>query len=158
MLSGFTLALANNICIFPVHQCSKAALTDMSYGSQTCCDWKDLYFGRMDQGRGEDVAEKRNPKHSLVNMLINNWQEYAKYYRTLILTRCSSLTRLIKHDQHHKGKHRRPKQLDHLPLLPFLCQGDANLQALGMMHSPLLVVCQIAGKVGTGKRVTQQGR
>lgn len=158
MLSGFTLFLADNICISPVHQCSKAAFTDMSYGSQTCCDWKDLYFGRTDQGRGEDVAEKRYPKHSPVNMLINNWQEYAKYYRTLILTRCSSLTRLIKHDQHHERKHRWRKQQNHLPLLPFLCQGDANLWLVGMMHSPLLLVCQIVGKVLKEKWVTKQER
>lgn len=113
----------------------------------------------MDQGRGEDVAEKQNPKHSPVTTLINNWQEYAKYYRTLILTRCSSLTRLIKHGQHHKRKHRRPKGHNRLPLLPFLCQGDASpAPGEGMMHSPLLVVCQIAGKVVTGKEVTKRGR
>lgn len=66
-----------------------------------------------------------------VNTLINNWQDYAKYDRSLILTRCSSLSRLIKHEQHQERKHRRPKQHKHLPLLPFLCQGDANLQPRG---------------------------
>lgn len=129
----------------------------MSYGSKPCCDWKDLYFGRTDQGRGEDVAEKRYPKHSPVNTLINNWQEHAKYYRTL--TRCSSLTRLINHDQHHKRKHRRPKWQNHLPLLPFLCQGDdANLWLVGMIYSPPLLVCQIVGKVLKGKWVSKEER
>jgi len=158
VFSGFALAWANNICIFPVHQCSKAAFTDVSYGSQTCCDWKNRCFDMLDQRRGEDVAEKRNPKHSSVNKLINNWHEYAKYYRTLILTRCSSLTRLIKNDQHGKRKHKRPKQHNLFPLLPFLCQCSVSLWPLGMMHPPLPVGCQRLGKVITGKQVINQGR
>ena len=112
----------------------------------------------LDQRRGEDVAEKRNPKHSSVNKLINNWHEYAKYYRTLILTRCSSLTRLIKNDQHGKRKHKRPKQHNLFPLLPFLCQCSVSLWPLGMMHPPLPVGCQRLGKVITGKQVINQGR
>lgn len=34
----------------------------------------------MDQRKGVDAAEKQNQKRSPVNTLINNWQEYAKYY------------------------------------------------------------------------------
>lgn len=56
-------------------------------GSQTCCDCKDLYFGRTGLGRGEDAAGKRNPTRSPVNTLINNWQDYAKYDRSLILNK-----------------------------------------------------------------------
>lgn len=114
----------------------------------------------MDQGRGAVAAEKWNPKRSPVNTLINSWQEYAKYYRTLILTRCSSLTRLIKHrvvlsaprEKAHMSKATPPYSTT-----PSHFQDDANLWPLGMMHFPLLVVCQGVGKVVTGKRATKQG-
>lgn len=80
------------------------------------------FFGSREQGKGEDASEKQNPKHSSVNKLINNWQGHAKYYRTLILTRCSSLTRLIKHDQHHKRKHRWPKRNNCVPCSLFFAK------------------------------------
>lgn len=134
---------ANNLCPSAPRQPSQTC----HMGSQTCCDCKDLYFGRTGLGRGEDAAGKQNPTRSPVNTLINNWQDYAKYDRSLILTRCSSLSRLLKHEQHHERKHRRPTQHNHLPLLPSLCQGDASLQPWGMMNFPLLSPDDGKGKV-----------
>jgi len=51
MLSGSKLALAQNTFSFAAYQCSKAAFTDMSYASQTCCDWEDPFLA------GEDITE-----------------------------------------------------------------------------------------------------
>lgn len=148
MISGSTLALAQNTFSFAAYWCSKAAFTDMSYGSQKCCDWKDLFLA------GEDITEKWNLKCYPVSEVIHSWQERTESYRTLILIVYSWLIKLTNLDQHHKWKHKWPRRNNCVPLsfpLPRWCQSSA----LGMMRAPLLVG---KGKVMNGNYITKSGK